>query len=162
MFTAKSGRPVSYYGNEYTADIRRKDGKEHPISSIDQLFGILLEVWCRETAYPSCQRDYDHDNDPTYGQCAITATLVYDMFGGTIHKVRCSGGGTHYFNKINGHYIDLTRDQFDVEYLDVEYENNQEIPREYCGKNADTLKRYRLLVRLVDKWLSEHTELQDV
>ena len=69
---------------------------------------------------------------------------------------------THYFNKINGHYIDLTRDQFDVEYLDVEYENNQEIPREYCGKNADTLKRYRLLVRLVDKWLSEHTELQDV
>lgn len=23
-----------------------------------------------------------------YGQCAITAMLVYDMFGGTIHRIR--------------------------------------------------------------------------
>ena len=50
MFTAKSGRPVSYYGNEYTADIQRKDGKEHPISSVDQLFGILK--WLSEHTEP--------------------------------------------------------------------------------------------------------------
>ena len=94
--------------------------------------------------------EYDEENDPTYGQCAITATLVYDMFGGTIHKIRVSGGGTHYFNKINEHYIDLTSDQFDLYDIYVDYSNNELVKREYCGKNADTLKRYKLLVQAID------------
>ncbi len=108
MFKTKSCRPITYYGSEYTADIQRKNGENQAIHSINRLFEILLEAWCKETAFPSCQKDYDFYNDPTYGQCAITAMLVCDMFGGTIHKVRVSGGGTHYFNKINNHYIDLT------------------------------------------------------
>ena len=94
--------------------------------------------------------EYDEENDPTYGQCAITATLVYDMFGGTIHKIRVSGGGTHYFNKINEHYIDLTSDQFNLYDIYVDYSNNELVKREYCGKNADTLKRYKLLVQAID------------
>ncbi len=79
----------------------------------------------------------------------ITATPVCDMFGGTIHRVRVSGGGTHYFNKINGHYIDLTSDQFDLYQIPLIYDINEQIPRKYCGKNADTLKRYKLLVKLI-------------
>lgn len=154
MFKTMSGRPVSYYGQEHTAGIQRKDGNVHFISSIDQLFGILLDVWCRDTAYPSCQKDYDRENDPTYGQCAITAMLVYDMFGGTIHKVRVDGGGTHYFNRIDNHYIDLTRDQFDLYDLPLEYEHNEVVPRAYCGKNMDTRKRYQLLVRSISERLS--------
>ena len=118
---------------------------------LGDFFEALLECWCRETAYPSSQADYEYENDPTYGQCAVTATLVHDAFGGTIHKIRVSGGGTHYFNKINGMYIDLTRDQFDLYNIPVEYEPNQEIPREYCNKNADTAKRFDLLKsRLID------------
>ena len=108
MFTTNSGRFISYYGREHTLDIQRQDGNNPTISTIDQLFNVLLNVWCKETAYPSCQKDYDYDNDPTYGQCAITASLVYDLFDGTIYKLKVDGGGTHYFNKINGHYIDLT------------------------------------------------------
>lgn len=81
--------------------------------------------------------------------------MVHDMFGGTIHKIRVSGGSTHYFNKINGHYIDLTRDQFDLYDIPVEYEPNETIPREYCGKNADTHKRYKLLVRLISEWVAK-------
>lgn len=154
MFETKSGRPISYYGSEYTADIQRE--KDCAIHSIDQLFSILLDVWCKDTAYPSCQKDYDYENDPTYGQCAITATLVYDMFGGTIHKIRVDGGGTHYFNQINNHYIDLTRDQFDLYNIPVEYDYNEVVPRKYCGTNADTRKRYQLLVQLISEWLSEH------
>lgn len=156
MFTTKSGRTISYHGREYTAGIKRKDGKNHAICSIDQLFGILLDVWCKQTAYPVCQNDYDHDIDPTYGQCAITATLVYDMFGGTIHKIRVDGGGTHYFNRIGDHYIDLTRDQFDFYGIPVEYDDNIVVPREYCGTNADTKKRYQLLIGEVSRWLAEH------
>ena len=150
MFKTKSGRNISYFGNEYTKKIHRKNGNNCKIKTIDELFEILLDVWCRETAYPSCQKEYDEENDPTYGQCAITATLVYDMFGGTIHKIRVSGGGTHYFNKINEHYIDLTSDQFDLYDIYVDYSNNELVKREYCGKNADTLKRYKLLVQAID------------
>lgn len=156
MFTTASGRPISYYGREYTAGLQRKNGSRGIIDSVDQLFSILLEVWCRETAYPRCQSDYDHENDPTYGQCAITAALVSDMFGGTIHKIRVADGGTHYFNKIQDHYIDLTRDQFDLYDIAVTYEHNEVVPREFCGVNADTRKRYQRLVQLVAEWLSMH------
>ena len=90
---------------------KEKTEKNQAIHSINRLFEILLEAWCKETAFPSCQKDYDFYNDPTYGQCAITAMLVCDMFGGTIHRVRVSGGGTHYLKKINNHYIGLTSDQ---------------------------------------------------
>lgn len=109
----------------------------------------MFYYWCKDTAYPSCQNDYNQENDPTHGQCAITAILVHDMFGGTIHRVRVSGGGTHYFNQINGHYIDLTSDQFDLYHIPLKYDINEQIAREYCGKNPDTLKRYKLLVKLI-------------
>ena len=148
MFYTESNRPITYYGQEYGNSIKRQTVKEtNRINTPDELFGILLRAWERETAYPSAQKDPDYNkaNDPTYGQCAITATLVYDMFGGTIHKIRVEGGGTHYFNKINGHYIDLTSDQFDLYHIPIAYEPNQEISREYCGKNADTLKRFQRL-----------------
>ncbi len=139
-----------YYGEEYGQTQRKKTGKSN-INTIDDLFDILLQCWCKETAYPSCQAEWV-ENDPTYGQCAITAMLVYDMFGGSIHRIRNREGGTHYFNKIDGHYIDLTINQFDLYNIPVAYEPNEEIDRKYCGKNVDTNKRYQLLIkRITDK-----------
>ena len=150
MFRTKSGRPIKFYGQEFQKEVLAiKENKS--VKSLDDFFAILLECWCRETAYPRSQSDYDYNNDPTYGQCAITATLFYDVFGGTIHKIRVDGGGTHYFNKLSGRYYDLTSDQFELYNIPVKYEPNQEIGREYCGKNVDTLKRYNLLKqRIVD------------
>lgn len=148
MFKTQSGRAITYFGEEFGNEIKRNIEKEsNKINTLNELFEVLLKAWTRETAYPSAQKDpeYNKENDPTYGQCAITATLVYDMFGGTIHKIKIDGGGTHYFNKINGNYIDLTRDQFDLYNIAIEYEPNTEISREYCGKNLDTLKRFNLL-----------------
>jgi hypothetical protein len=75
------------------------------------------------------------------------------MFGGTIHRIRVNGGGTHYFNKINGHYIDLTREQFDLYDIPIEYEPNEEISREYCGKNPNTKARYKQLQRNIIRFL---------
>lgn len=155
MFKTKSNREISYYGREYSDAIPRLK-KNSKINSLDELFTILLETWCKESAYPSCQKDYIYDNDPTYGQCAITATLVYDMFGGTIHKIRVDGGETHYFNKINGHYIDLTRDQFDLYNISIEYEPNEIVLREYCRKNANTMKRYNLLIDRIHHQLTNN------
>ena len=69
--------------------------------NLDTLKRILYACYSKETAYPSCQKDWVPD-DPTYGQCAVTAMIVHDYFGGTIHRIRVDGGGTHYFNKIDG------------------------------------------------------------
>ena len=80
--------------------------------------------------------------------------LVYDVFGGTIHRIRTDDGGTHYFYKINGHYIDLTREQFDLYDIPVEYEPNEEMAREYCGRNPDTRQRYERLVERVKEYLA--------
>ena len=150
-FKTISGRNIYYYGEEYGDEIKVIDNKYEKITTLNDLFEILLKAWGKNTAYPSSQADYEKDNDPTYGQCAITATIVHDLFGGTIHKIRVNGGGTHYFNKINGHYIDLTKDQFDLYNISIKYEPNEEIDREYCGKNADTLKRFNLLKENIEK-----------
>ncbi len=141
-----------YYGEEYGNTKRKKVGNAQ-LNTLDDLFEILLECWCKETAYPSCQAEW-LKSDPTYGQCAITAMLVYDMFGGSIHRIRVSGGGTHYFNCINGHYIDLTINQFDLYNIPVNYEPNEKIDRKYCGKNADTQKRFELLIKRISNKLN--------
>ncbi len=149
MFITKYNRPITYNGREHTEDISKITKDYDGINTIDDLFNVLINVWCRETAYPTCQEDYDFYDDPTLGQCAITATLVYDMFGGEIYKIHLEGGGTHYFNKINGHYIDLTSDQFTQYNVPIEYEPNEKVAREYCGKNENTRQRFNLLVSLL-------------
>lgn len=144
---------MSFFGNEYSDLQRKKVSSNTKITTLGDLYKLLRVCWSKETAYPSCQADWVKD-DPSYGQCAITAMLVYDMFGGTIHRIRVSGGGTHYFNKIDGHYIDLTREQFDLYNIPVQYEPNETMDRKYCGKNADTQTRYRLLVNNISAHLN--------
>lgn len=142
-----------YYGDIH-GDIPRKSPGNSALNTLNDLYNVLRECWCKETAYPSCQEEW-LPNDSSYGQCAITAMLVYDMFGGTIHRVRVNGGGTHYFNKINGHYIDLTSEQFELYNIPVDYETNEEMDRKYCGKNADTQKRYELLVKRISEKVNQ-------
>lgn len=147
----KSSR--KFYGEEY-GDLKRKKEGNPKLKTLDDLYAILRKAWRKETAYRSCQAEWV-DSDPSYGQCAITAMLVYDMFGGSIHRIRVDGGGTHYFNKINGHYIDLTVEQFDLYNIPVSYEPNEEMQRQYCGKNADTAKRYKLLIERIAQILNK-------
>lgn len=73
------------------------------------------------------------------------------MFGGTIHKIKVDGGGTYYFNKLNGRCVDFTREQFDLYNILVNYVPNQEIAREYCVKNKNMLERYHQLQRNIIK-----------
>lgn len=84
--------------------------------------------------------------------------LVYDMFGGTIHKIKVGGGSTHYFNKLNDIYVDLTSEQFELYNMRADYEHNQEVDREYCGKNANTLQRYRQLQWNIMQYLKPQNE----
>lgn len=138
---------VRYQGDDFATMRRQKEGNEK-LQTLDDLYNVLRKSWCKETAYPSSQVDWE-ESDPSYGQCAITAMLVHDMFGGTIHRIRIEGGGTHYFNYIDGHYIDLTREQFDLYDMPIQYEPNEKMSREYCGKNANTKSRYDMLIKRV-------------
>lgn len=151
-FKTISGRNIYYYGEEFGDIIQTTNSIYVKVKTLNDLFGILLKSWSKETAYPLSQADYIKDNDPTYGQCAITAIIVNDMFGGTIHKIKIEGGGTHYFNKIDGHYIDLTKDQFDLYNIDINYELNEEVTKEYCLNDDNTLKRYNLLNQKIKKF----------
>lgn len=148
-YTTISGRRISYYGAEHGATIETV-GLDNEFT-LDEFFGILLRSWVKESAYPSSQKDPEYclENDPTYGQCAVTAMLVNKFFGGEIRKIRVSGGGTHYFNVIDGEIFDLTRDQFDLYRIPVDYTSGVNMPLQYCGKNANTKARYDILEKNV-------------
>ena len=55
-------------------------------------------------------------NYPYYGQCAQTAIIIYEKFGGRILKTsgwpKDNGYGRHFYNEINGVRYDFTKEQF--------------------------------------------------
>jgi hypothetical protein len=77
----------------------------------------LRTAWSLWTADPADHHDRS-GVDPASGQCASTALIVHDTFGGTLlmaHLRRADGSpaGFHYFNRLpDGTEIDLTREQF--------------------------------------------------
>ncbi len=153
IYKTLSGRIISYYGVEKGSSIYSNNKNEG--ITLDEFFELLLKSWVKESAYPSAQNDpqFNLANDPTYGQCAITAMFVNKLFGGEIRKIRVSGNGTHYFNVINGQIIDLTRDQFDLYNIPLNYSTGVNVPLEYCGKNPDTKARYDILKKNVQKYI---------
>ena len=50
---------------------------------------------------------------PAKNQCSVTALAVQTVFGGDIVKTP-TVGGTHFYNRIDGVYWDLTVEQFDA------------------------------------------------
>lgn len=73
---------------------------------------IVREAWCRETASPGCAEGWSEDN-PAFGQCAVTALLVQEIYGGFLLRTHVEGFGSHYYNRLPyGTEVDLTRDQF--------------------------------------------------
>lgn len=69
------------------------------------------KAWSKETCYEPQQNAWN-ENNPAMGQCYVTALIVNDYFGGEIVKAKSSNGISHYWNKIEGKDIDLTRSQF--------------------------------------------------
>jgi hypothetical protein len=88
---------------------------------------------------------------PSRGQCAVTALLVQDYFGGDLLRAVVDGV-SHYWNRINGDEIDFTRDQFGrFEITEIETRS-----RAYVLSFPDTLMRYELLKQRVQSSITEN------
>jgi hypothetical protein len=102
---------------------------------------LLLETlrryaWTKQTAHSP---DRWSSSKRSTGQCAVTALIVHDWYGGDIVKVIVNGRWSHYYNVLpDGTTIDLTRDQFDT-YAESE---PLLVSATTLLKNADTLRRY--------------------
>lgn len=75
---------------------------------------VLERCWSARTA-----RQWSQDN-PASGQCAVTAMVLQDAFGGSLLKTRVAGAW-HFYNRIDGGDHDLTASQFPapVSYSDL-------------------------------------------
>ena len=141
MNTHKSYR---FYGWQ-TADVRDARG----LTPRDY-YDLLSELWSAETCAPRMRGDWSADN-PTLGQCSITAFLMQDLFGGRVYGVPLEDGGFHCFNAVGDCVFDLTSEQFGDTALD--YENRPEQRREVHFARDEKRQRYELLKRRLLKRL---------
>jgi hypothetical protein len=97
---------------------------------------------------------------PSSGQCAVTALVIQDYFGGEIvrtHAMLPNGKlESHYFNRINGEDIDLTKGQFPTGTIIKKGSDtiNGSTIREYALSFPDTVKRYNTLKERVEEFLN--------
>lgn len=125
-----------FYGWE-TADVKDTNG----LTPRDY-YDILSSIWCAETCAPRMRDNWTADN-PTLGQCSITAFLIQDLFGGKVRGILRPGGNYHCFNDVDGCVFDLTSEQFGNEKLD--YCNCPQQYRETHFAKTEKKKRYELL-----------------
>ena len=71
--------------------------------------------------------------------------IFQDRFGGTIHKIDYLFGETHYFNKLNNKYYDLTSDQLDIYNIKVDYKKNKVVDRNELNKVQILNDKYNIL-----------------
>ncbi|MCQ2408733.1 MAG: hypothetical protein MJ065_09455 [Oscillospiraceae bacterium] len=136
--------PHYFYGMELDAvrEIRPVSEALAWIGSPQTLFAVLLQCWSAETCAPRL-RDGWSKEDPTRGQCSVTAFLVQDIFGGKVFGVLREGGNYHCYNVIGDCVFDLTDEQFGGEKLD--YTVGIEQQRETHFAREEKRLRYELL-----------------
>lgn len=106
----------------------------------------LLSSWSIDTAY---KHVWDKDN-PSLNQCAVTALVIQDYFGGNILQCPTSDGDSHFWNLLpSGEEEDLTKDQFDHTQYYPKREQKEIVDRAKLLSNPDTLNRYLLLKKRV-------------
>ena len=104
---------MSYYGCE-NGRVQLSQGA---IRTPDDLYNALKPLWCADTCAPRMRDRWSADN-PTLGQCSITAFLAQDIFGGRVWGVPLEDGNFHSFNAVGDCVFDLTSEQFEGKELD--------------------------------------------
>ncbi len=88
---------------------------------VNNIQKALLCSWSRDTSI--C---YTEDAPASYGQCAQTAIIICEKFGGEILKTDgWPPVGRHFYNRIDGIRYDFTSDQFKTpeDYHKIQYKD---------------------------------------
>jgi hypothetical protein len=90
-------------------------GEQRPLTLAD-LEAAISASWSLQTSDPTDVPFWSPD-EPSRGQCAVTALVVHDLLGGQlleaeVHHADGSPQGFHYWNRLAGVDVDLTRRQF--------------------------------------------------
>lgn len=140
--------------NVWTPACARVAGGEHArqdarLAKVRVLAELLRRKgWRRDTSY---WPDRWLPHRPSTGQCAVTALIVQDQFGGQIVEAETNQGEAHFLNRLPGlGDIDITVDQFDPS---VEVHVCGIADRKAILSVPDTVRRYKLLKNAV----LEHT-----
>lgn len=117
---------------------------------IQTLKDTLLLTWCAKTAQgewtPKC---------PSLNQCAVTALVVQDYFGGDLLRCKMTNGNSHYWNRLpDGTEEDLTADQFLLIEDKLLKEDFVIRPRDYVLSFPSTTTRYQLLKQRIETLLT--------
>ena len=109
----------------------------------------IRSTWSKETSHPSYADKWSIEN-PSVGQCAITAMYLNQKYGYPIFET-IIGKSRHFFNKDDdGNVIDLTKDQFNIE---IDYSNSRQ--REFKDLYRSCGNRYELFMSNLKKNLKE-------
>ena len=137
----------NYYGSEDTG--LWIDQEEYPgIHTPQDLYDALSHVWCRYTCTPRMRKDYETSH-MTLGQCAITAFLAQDIFGGDVCGIPLEEGGYHCFNVVEDHVFDITSEQFREK---LNYENTIPQSREIHFQRKEKEERYQYLKKQLKQY----------
>ena len=124
-------------------------GADNVPREILELYDDLAHVWSADTCAPRMRERWSPD-DPTVGQCSITAFLVQDIFGGKVFGIPLGDGNFHCYNVTQGYTFDLTSEQFGdraLSYTD-KYEQSRDV---HFSKDEKRL-RYELLKKRLDEY----------
>jgi len=124
-------------------------GAQTAPEEIRELYRSLLKVWSAETCAPRMRGEWTPEN-PTLGQCSVTAFLVQDLFGGKVFGIPLPDGNFHCYNVVEGRTFDLTSGQFGDAKL--EYTGNPEQFREVHFAKAEKKARYELLKERLENY----------
>lgn len=110
--------------------------------SLNEVAQALRSSWNRETSYSP--KEWSR-KQPSSGQCAVTALVLQDLLGGDLIRARINGH-EHYWIRLDGSDVDLTREQFG---RIVSEEPLPPVSRQFVLSFPDTHRRYRALKKSV-------------
>ncbi len=116
----------------------------------------ICSAWDSSTAFPMPTCDLLR-NDRAIGQCAVSAVLLQDYFGGDIKKGIVNGQFKHYWNVIDGEKLDITASQF---CPPITITNEKKASREKLLADSSFYRRYSILKSRVDVFIQRYQEIE--
>jgi ribosomal protein S18 acetylase RimI-like enzyme len=120
---------------------------------MEELKTAIRKSWGRTQARA---RMHGRPSNPSFGQCAVTALVVQDYFGGRLKRLEVLNSAhtkSHYYNELpEGKKVDLTREQFTD---DIRFGELSDRSREVTLSSEPTRMRYNTLRARVHEALNE-------